>query len=95
MMAYVLVIHEVDDYDKWKPVYDEDGAVRKAKGSKGAFVFRNADNRNKVVVLTHWENMESAKNFAEADELRVTMQKAGVKGQPEVYYLEEIENTPY
>jgi heme-degrading monooxygenase HmoA len=48
-----------------------------------------------VFVLTNWENLESAKNFAEADELRKTMQKAGVKGQPQVYYLEEIEATDY
>ena len=94
-MTFVLVIHEVEDYDKWKPVYDEDGAVRKAKGSKGAFVFRVAENPNKLIVLTQWEDMESAKSFAEGDELRVTMQKAGIKGQPEVYYLEEIENTPF
>jgi heme-degrading monooxygenase HmoA len=94
-MTYVLVIHEVEDYNKWKPVYDEDGTVRKAKGSKGAFVFHTADDPNHVIVLTNWENLESAKNFAEADELRKTMQKAGVKGQPQVYYLEEIEATDY
>jgi heme-degrading monooxygenase HmoA len=94
-MSYVLVIHKVEDYDKWKPVYDEDGAIRKAKGSKGAFVFRNADDPNQLVVLTQWEDIESAKNFAEADDLRITMQKAGVKGRPEVHYLEAIETTPY
>ena len=32
-MTYVLVIHKVEDYAKWKTVYDEDGATRKAKGS--------------------------------------------------------------
>jgi hypothetical protein len=64
-MTYVLVIHKVEDFDKWKSVYDEDGATRKDKGSKGAFVFRNAN------------------------------AKAGVTGQPDVYYLEEIERTPY
>lgn len=94
-MTYVLVIHEVEDYDKWKSVYDEDGATRKAKDSKGAFLFRSAEDPNQLVVLTQWEDMESAKNFAESDDLRITMQKAGVKGRPEVYYLEDIETTPY
>ncbi|MGZ7109598.1 MAG: antibiotic biosynthesis monooxygenase family protein [Methanobacterium sp.] len=75
-------------------MYDEDGAVRKAKGSKGAFVFHSADDPNHVFVLTNWENLESAKNFAESDDLRITMQKAGVNGRPEVYYLEKIERTP-
>jgi heme-degrading monooxygenase HmoA len=94
-MTYILVIHKVEDYEKWKPVYDKDSATRKDKGSKGAFVFRNADDLNQLVVITEWEDMEKAKNFAETEDLRITMQKAGVSGQPEVYYLEEIERSPY
>jgi len=50
-MTYVLVIHKIEDFDKWKSVYDEDGATRKDKGSKGAFVFRNANNPKQLVVL--------------------------------------------
>jgi heme-degrading monooxygenase HmoA len=94
-MTYVLVIHKVEDYAKWKTVYDEDGATRKAKGSKGAFVFRDANDSNQMVVITEWEDMEKAKNFAESEDLRNTMQKAGVSGRPDVYYLDEIERTPY
>ena len=94
-LTYVLVIHRVEDYSKWKPIYDEDGDTRKAKGSKGAFVFRNTNDPNHLVVMTDWENLEKAKNFAESEDLKITMQKAGVIGQPAVYYLEEIERTPY
>jgi heme-degrading monooxygenase HmoA len=93
-MTYILVIHNVENYDKWKPVYDEDGAVRKAKGSKSAFLFRNAEDPNQLIVLTQWENLEKAKNFAESDDLRITMQKAGVTGQIQINFLEEIERTP-
>ncbi len=94
-MTYVLVIHNVEDFDKWKPIYDEDGAMRKKEGSKGAFAFRNANDPKQLVVMTNWEDIESAKNFAESEDLRNTMQKAGVTGKPEVYYLEEIERTKY
>jgi len=94
-LTYVLVIHRVEDYSKWKPIYDEDGATRKAKGSKGAFVFRNTNDPNHLVVITEWENLEKAKNFAESDNLKNTMQKAGVVGKPAVFYLEEIERTEY
>lgn len=94
-MTYVLVIHKVEDFDRWKPAYDEHGAVRKANGSKGAFVFRNTDDPNQLVVITQWENLESAKNFAESKNLKEAMQKGGVSGKPDIYYLEEIERTPY
>ncbi len=36
-MPYVLVRHKVQDYAKWKPVFDEDEVAdgRKAMGSRG------------------------------------------------------------
>jgi heme-degrading monooxygenase HmoA len=94
-LTYVLVIHRVEDYSKWKPIYDEDGSTRKAKGSKGSFVFHNANDPNHIVVISEWENLEKAKNFAESEDLINTMQKAGVVGRPAVFYLEEIERTDY
>ena len=45
-MTFVLVRHKVQDFAKWKPVYDEHQATRKASGSKRARLFRSADNPN-------------------------------------------------
>jgi heme-degrading monooxygenase HmoA len=94
-MTYVMVIHRVEDYAKWKPVYDEDGAIRKAKGSKGAQVMRNTKDPNHLIVITEWENLEKAKNFIESEYLINTMLKSGVVGKPAVFYMEEIEKTPF
>jgi heme-degrading monooxygenase HmoA len=94
-MTYVMVIHRVEDYAKWKPVYDEDGAIRKAKGSKGASVMRNTKDPNHLIVITEWENLEKAKNFIESEYLKKTMLKSGVVGRPAVFYMEEIEKTPF
>ena len=41
-MPYVLVRHKIEDYAKWKPVFDEDATARRASGSKGGQLFRNA-----------------------------------------------------
>jgi heme-degrading monooxygenase HmoA len=94
-MTYVLVIHKVGDYDKWKTVYDETNDMLKAQGAKVSSVFRSADDPNQVVVLTQFENLESAKSFAESDELRTAMQKAGVKDKPEINFIEETEKTTF
>ncbi len=94
-MTYVMVLHHVEDYDRWKPVFDGDSVTRKDRGSKGAFILRNNDDPNHLVVLTEWENLENAKNFVESEELKNTMVKAGVIGRPAVFYLEEIERTEY
>ncbi len=89
-MPYVLVQHSVEDYDKWKLVFDEQ-EIRQAGGSKGGFVFRNADDPNQITVLLEWDNMENARAFSGSDELRENMQRAGVTGQPDVYFLDEAD----
>ncbi|WP_424725511.1 antibiotic biosynthesis monooxygenase [Methanobacterium sp.] len=94
-MIYALAIQKIKDYNKWKEVFDEHGKVRKIKGSKGAIIYRNTKDPKQLVIITEWENMESAKNFSLSEDLKTTMKKAGVIGLPELHYLEEIEKTKY
>jgi hypothetical protein len=42
-MPYMLVRHKVEDYENWKPVFEEHGDTRRESDSKGARLFRNAD----------------------------------------------------
>jgi hypothetical protein len=42
-MLYLLVRAKVEDYEKWKPGFDEHSATRQERGSKGGCLFRNAD----------------------------------------------------
>jgi heme-degrading monooxygenase HmoA len=92
-MPYLLIKHKVEDFDTFKPVYDEHAALRKAGGSIGAHMLRNADDPNEIVILLHWDDMENARRFAQSDDLRQAMQQAGVSGKPDVYFLEEVERT--
>jgi hypothetical protein len=51
-MPYLLVRHKVEDYERWKPVFDHDhGATREQSGSKGGRILRNADDPNELVIL--------------------------------------------
>ena len=90
-MPYMLVRLKVEDYAKWKPVFDEHAATRKAYGSKGGHVFRSADNPNEVVVLLEWDDLGKARQFAQSDDLRKAMQQSGVSGQPDFYFLDEVD----
>jgi heme-degrading monooxygenase HmoA len=65
------------------------------KGSKGAVIYRNTNDPKQLVIITKWEDMESAKNFSLSEDLKATMEKAGVIGLPELHYLEEIAKTEY
>jgi len=91
-MPYLLVRHKVEDYEGWKPVFDHDyGATREQWGSKGGRILRNADDPNELVMLLEWDSLENARKFAHAEELREAMRRAGVADQPDVYFLEEVE----
>jgi quinol monooxygenase YgiN len=92
-MAYVLVRHKVEDYNKWKTVYDGHENTRKKSGCKGARLFNVKDNSNEVVALFEWDSIENAKKFAGSQDLKETMQKAGVSDIPDVFFLEQIQKT--
>ena len=91
-MPYLLVHHKVEDYARWRPMYDEHAATRKAGGASGTAagrVFRSATNPNELVILLEWDDLEKARQFAHSEDLRQTMQRAGVVDQPDVYFLNE------
>jgi heme-degrading monooxygenase HmoA len=90
-MPYLIIRHKVEDYAKWKPVFDAHGATRQANGSKGGRLFRNADDPNETVILFEWDDLDKARQFAQSDDLRQAMQRAGVADRPDVYFLEEVE----
>jgi hypothetical protein len=90
-MPYIIIRHKVEDYAKWKSVFDEHGATRKDFGSKGGYVFRSADDPNEVVILLEVDDLNKVRQFIQSQDLRETMQRAGVKGPPDIYYLEEAD----
>lgn len=90
-MPYALVRHKVEDYARWKPVFDDDAENREANGSMGGYLFRNADDPNELVILFEWDELENVRRFGRSEELREKMQEAGVADQPDFYFLEEIE----
>jgi hypothetical protein len=90
-VPYLLVRHQVQDYERWKPLFDEHGLTRKANGSMGGQLFRSADNPNEIVMLIEVEELDRARQFAQSDDLRQAMQQAGVTDQPDIYFLEQAE----
>jgi heme-degrading monooxygenase HmoA len=93
-MPYILVRHKVADYPKWKPAFDEHSATRQANGSRGGQLFRNANDPNELVILFEWDDLERARQFAQSEDLRQAMQRAGVADQPDIYFLEAVEHVP-
>jgi heme-degrading monooxygenase HmoA len=87
-MSYVIVRLTVEDFAKWKSVFDELSTLRKNSGSKGGQLFRKADNPNEVVIIFEWPDLDKGRQYFQSDALRQAMQRAGVIGRPDVTYLD-------
>jgi heme-degrading monooxygenase HmoA len=88
-MPYILVRHKVQDYAKWRPVYDQHDATRKSGGQQGHRVFRSADNPNEIVILLEWDTAAKARQFTQSPDLREAMERAGVTERPDIVFLNE------
>lgn len=95
-MPYLLSQTPVEDFEKWKAVFDEHAATRRSMGSSGGTVMRNTDDPNQVTVLLEWDDLDQARAYAESDDLRQAMQNAGVilTGAPVAIFLEEVDKAP-
>jgi hypothetical protein len=62
-VAIVLLNAEVDDYDAWKPMFDEDPAGRREGGATSHMISRAADNPNDVFVRVEFPSVDQAKAF--------------------------------
>jgi quinol monooxygenase YgiN len=89
-MPYVLIIHEVADYQKWKAVFDDAAQIRKTAGEVSYQLLKYDTDANNIVHFSRWTSLANARQFFESPELVEIRVKAGVKA-PNFIYLEEIE----
>ncbi len=89
-MVNVLIRHKVSDFDRWKKVFDEHLAMRKAGGELNCRIFYNDQDEKDVILFLDWETSEMARKFFASDPAKNGMQLAGVSGTPEIIYLDEI-----
>jgi heme-degrading monooxygenase HmoA len=90
-MPALLIRHKVEDYAAWKAAFDQHATTRRANGSQGGRLFRNAADPNEVVILLAWDVLERAHLFADSDDLREAMARAGVASCPDIWFLEETD----
>ena len=82
----MFVRHEVSDYATWRKSYDDFDAARRKMGVTAQAVYRSTDNLNDVTAYHDFKSLEKAKAFAASPELKAAMQKAGVKGNPQIWF---------
>ena len=81
----LFVRHEVTDYAVWRKVYNDFGKTRRKLGVTAQAVYRSAENPNDVTVTHDFNSMEQAKAFVASPDLKAAMDKAGIKGAPQLW----------
>jgi hypothetical protein len=94
-MTVLVIRHRVQDYGRWRALFDEDAEVRHAHGSRSERVFHSDADAGEVLVYLEWDDAERARLFARSDELRDAMVDSGVVDRPDVWILKEVDRTGY
>jgi hypothetical protein len=89
MKGFVLIRHKVRNFTAWKEGFDAHAPRRADAGLSDQHVLRSIRAPNDVVVLLEAQDLGRAQAFAESADLRDTMQKFGVIGEPDVCFLNQ------
>jgi hypothetical protein len=79
----MLATTTVEDFDRFLSIFSTKGAEkRKQHGSKGATVFRDPNEADRVWVLFDWDE-EGFQNFLADPDVPAIIQEAGHKSRPQ------------
>jgi hypothetical protein len=83
----MLATTRVQDFDRWMKIFSTTSAEkRKQHGSKGAIVFRDPTETDRVWVLFDWDE-QGWKDFVSDPEVAPLLKEAGHKEKPQIATL--------
>ena len=85
-MIRMFVRHTVSDFDDWKQGYDAFETTRQAMGVRADAVFCGAESAEDVTIWHDFDDMAAAGAFLESAELKAAMERAGVSGEPQIWF---------
>jgi hypothetical protein len=83
--ARLFVRHQVADYGVWRKAFDAFAPTARKMGAINGSVYQGADDANDVTVIHDFHSMDMAKAFVASPALKGAMEKAGVKGAPQIW----------
>jgi hypothetical protein len=97
---FAVVRLRVENYERWKPGFDEHEPVRVRHGAKGHQLLRSADDPNDLMIVIRFASRGGAITFFESVSLLTAIERAGVVGgahhqQWQEELREEVESVEY
>jgi hypothetical protein len=94
-MPVMIVKLKVADYDRWKSEYDQLEMLRREHGWAAHEIYQDASEPTSIFVVNHVHDLNLAKAYLGSDAVRAGVQRAGIMGPPEVWYIHETEAKQY
>jgi hypothetical protein len=88
-MAFSVVTLEVEDYDKWRAVFDRVGEQRSEHGMRSGRVYQDVASPNLVTVVVEGD-LSDLQAYYESQVLKDAMAEAGVVGPPRISFVNEV-----
>jgi heme-degrading monooxygenase HmoA len=88
-MPWVLIQHNVANYDTLETVFKDDEARRQRGGSQSGALYRNTADPSNVIAIFEWDTVEHAQAFANSYELKEAVEWAGDATPPRAIVIEE------
>lgn len=94
-MASVFVKVRIADFARYKAVFDELEGARKEHGVTAHSMHRDRNDPNTVIVALRVADVNRLKEYFGSAFVRSAMERGGVQGGPEIWYMEDAEDKRY
>jgi len=88
-MSIVILNHKVQDFSKWKPIFENDGPRRTAAGLKLLHLARKESDPNDVYMIYETNDVAKAQKMMQDPDLQKKMKEAGVISEPTINILKK------
>jgi len=93
-MPALIVKHKVADFNTWLKAYEGHATKRSEAGITGSVVCQSADDPNEVTVYFEVSDLNRAREFTQSEDLKQSMQAAGVVSQPDIHFMQSARSYP-
>ena len=94
-MPYVLIHHNVVDYDMFRSVFDYDASRRHRLGCNGGRLLRSTLGPNDFFALFEWDTVDNAEKFIADYETREAFEWVHSVEEVRAFALEDVESVAF
>ena len=89
-MTYIYGTSKVENFDKWKTIFNSREEFRTNAGLKLVKLFHSVEDKNEIHWLFEVNDIDTVRELMESDELKQAQKEAGVIGQVNYTFLNNI-----